>query len=104
MKQRKERKNYTAQEKVAILRRHLIERVPVSDLCEEYQLQPTVFYRWEQDLFEHGALALERKASHSGKAEKQRITQLEAKIQQKNEVLVELMEEHTKLKKTLGER
>jgi transposase-like protein len=32
---RMERKQYTAEEKVAILRRHLLDKVPVSDLCEE---------------------------------------------------------------------
>ena len=32
---RKERKHYTAEEKVAILRRHLLDKVPVSDLCAE---------------------------------------------------------------------
>ena len=36
---RKERKHYTAEEKVAILRRHLLDKVPVSDLCEELGLQ-----------------------------------------------------------------
>ena len=40
---RKPRKNYTPAEKVAILRRHLLDRVPVSDLCDQYQLQPTLF-------------------------------------------------------------
>ena len=29
---KKERKHYTAEEKVAILRRHLLDKVPVSDL------------------------------------------------------------------------
>ena len=42
---KKERRQYTAEEKVAILRRHLLDKVPVSDLCEELGLQPTVFYR-----------------------------------------------------------
>lgn len=102
MSQRKERKNYTAKEKLIILRRHLIEHVPVSELCEQNRIQPTVFYRWQQDLFENGAIALERKNSHVGRAEKQRIAYLEGKLEQKNEVLAELMEEHVKLKKTLG--
>ena len=31
---RKGRKHYTGEEKVAILRRHLLDKVPVSDLCE----------------------------------------------------------------------
>ena len=47
---RKERKHYTAEEKVAILRRHLLDKVPVSDLCEQNGLQPTVFYRWQKEL------------------------------------------------------
>jgi transposase len=46
---RKERKHYTAEEKVAILRRHLLDKVAVSDLCEELGLQPTVFYRWQKE-------------------------------------------------------
>jgi len=40
---RKERKHYTAEENVAILRRHLLDKVPVSDLCEELGLRPAVF-------------------------------------------------------------
>lgn len=100
---RKKRKNYTSQEKVVILKRHLIDRVPVSDLCDEYHLQPTVFYRWQKDFFENGAIALEKSSSRLKKAEEKRIQQLEAKLQTKNEVLSELMEEHIQLKKDLGE-
>jgi transposase len=40
---KKQRKHYTAEEKVAILRRHLPEQVPVSELCDKQGLQPTVF-------------------------------------------------------------
>ena len=100
---RKKRHNYTSQEKVIILKRHLIDRVPISDLCDEYHLQPTVFYRWQKDFFENGAIALEKSSSRLKKAEQKRIQQLEAKIQTKNEVLSELMEEHIQLKKDLGE-
>src|SRR4051794_36901775 len=58
---RKPRKNYTPAEKVAILRRHLIDKVPVSDLCDQHQLQPTVFYAWQRTFFENGAAAFQRK-------------------------------------------
>ncbi len=103
MNERKARKNYTAQEKIAILRQHLVEKVPVSDLCQRHQLQPTLFYRWQQELFENGAAALERKNGRPAHgAEQKKIAALEAKLTQKNEVLSELMEEHVKLKKTLG--
>lgn len=103
---RKERKTYTADEKVVILRRHLIERVPVSQVCEEHQLNSDVFYRWQQQFFENGAAVFqsERKPGpRQPDAQARRIDALEAKLQQKNEVLAELMEEHVALKKSLGE-
>ena len=102
---RKERKHYTAEEKVAILRRHLLDKVPVSDLCEELGLQPTVFYRWQKEFFENGAAAFQGKEppGPSGRGEQKRIEFLEKKIQTKDEVLAELMAEHIALKKSLGE-
>jgi len=101
---RKKRKNYTGQEKVVILKRHLVDQVPVSDLCDEYNLQPTVFYRWQKEFFENGAAAFEKAHGQQKNAEQKRIEQLEAKLRTKNEVLSELMEEHVQLKKDLGER
>ena len=100
---RKQRKNYTGNEKVAILKRHLVDQIPVSDLCDEYQLQPTVFYRWQKEFFENGAAAFEKSNSRKKTSDEKRIAQLEAKLQTKNEVLSELMEENVNLKKDLGE-
>ena len=56
---KKERKRYTAEEEVAILRRHLLEQEPVSKLCDELGLPPTVFCRWQKELFENGATAFQ---------------------------------------------
>jgi transposase len=100
---RKERKHYTVEEKVAILRRHLLDKVPVSDLCDELGLQPTVLYRWQKEFFENGAAAFSGKSRPDHQAEQQRIEFLEKKIQTKDEVLAELMAEHIALKKSLGE-
>lgn len=100
---RKSRKHYTAEEKVAILRRHLLEQEPISKLCEELGLQPTMFYRWQKEFFENGAAALQNKARTHQQAEQERIEYLEKKLQRKDEVLAELMEEHLALKKSLGE-
>ena len=100
---KKQRKNYTAEEKVAILRRHLLEKRPVSDLCDELGLQPTVLYRWQKELFENGAAAFQQKIRPNHHAGQERIAYLEKKIQTKDEVLAELMAEHVALKKTLGE-
>ena len=86
---RKERKHYTAEEKVAVLRRHLLDKVPVSDLCEELSLKPTVFYRWQKEFFENGAAAFQStERPHRQVEEKQkRIDYLEKKVQTKNEGL-----------------
>ena len=96
---KKTRKHYTAQEKVAILRRHLVDKEPVSKLCDERALQPTVFYRWQKEFFENGAAAFQTSNRHSRQPEQERIERLEKKIQTKDEVLAELMAEHMALKK-----
>ena len=57
----KQGKHYTPEEKVAILRRHLLEQVPISELCDKHGLQPTVFYRWQKEFFENGHLPFSRK-------------------------------------------
>ena len=100
---KKTRKHYTADEKVAVLRRHLLEKEPISKLCDELGLQPTMFYRWQKDFFENGAAAFQAKGRADHPAEQERIAYLEKKIQRKDEVLAELMGEHIALKKELGE-
>ena len=99
---RKNRKNYTAEEKVAIIRRRLVDQVPISDLCDEYKLQPTVFYRWQKQFFDNGAAAFDTDRKDDS-ARLDKMAALEKKLALKNEVLSELMEEHIKLKKELGE-
>jgi transposase-like protein len=99
----RKRRKFTARDKVLILKRHLLEKAAVSDLCEEYGIQPTVFYRWQKQFFENGESAFERSSRKKSDAETQRIEFLEAKLKKKNEVLSELMEEHVALKKELGE-
>jgi transposase len=83
----------------------LIDRVPVSTLCDEYQLHPTVFYRWLKQFFENGAAAFgpAPRADKQVEAHEQRIAFLEGRLKKKDEVLAELMEEHVALKKSLGE-
>jgi transposase len=100
---RKPRKNYTPVEKVAILRRHLIDRVPISDLCDQHQLSPTLFYLWQKQFFENGPAAFERKNASPESQHLRTIAALRDKLQRKNEVVAELMEEHIQLKKELGE-
>ena len=105
MSEKRTRRHCTPQEKVAIVKRHLLEGVAISNLCDEYEINPTLFYQWQRQLFENAHLAFDngRKSKSVEDANVRKIEQLEAKVQRKNEVLVELMEEHAALKKSLGE-
>lgn len=101
---KKPRRHFAATEKVAALKRHLLEKVAVSQICTELDISPTVFYGWLKAFFENGHAAFEN--GRKGRAEDskdKKIEQLQAKLQRKNEVLSELLEEHTLLKKELGE-
>ncbi len=99
------RRTFTAQEKAAIVKRHLIDKTPVSDLCDELGLQPTQIYAWQKQFFENAAVAFEKPGSSLKRddAKDRKIVALEAKIQLKNEVVAELLQEHVQLKKELGE-
>ena len=100
------RKHYSAPEKVAILRLHLLEKKPVSDLCDQHGIHPTLFYRWQKEFFENGAAAFDnsgKRRTAVAAAQDRKIAALEEKLQQKNEVLAEVMQEYVQLKKELGE-
>jgi len=97
------RRRFTVEQKMAILRRRLLEQIPISDLCDEYGIQPSAFYRWQQQLFEHGAAAFGPQAKGATAALERKVTTLEEKLTRKNEVLSELMEDYVKLKKALGD-
>jgi transposase len=97
------RRRLTAEEKVRVLKRHLVDKVPVSEICEKEGIQPTQFYHWQKLFFENGAAAFERQDGKKSRQETDRIEALEAKLRKKDEVLGELMEEHVALKKSLGE-
>jgi transposase len=102
----RQRRSFTPEQKVALLRLHLLEKKPISDICQEHNLSVNLFYLWQKQLFENATAAFDpartrRKAGPDAKDRK--IVALEEKLQRKNEVLAELMEEHVQLKKELGE-
>jgi transposase len=102
----RERKTWNAAEKLAILKRHLVEKVPISELCDQYGVHPSHLYYWQAQLFEHGASVFDRKTGRQPSAEcakDRKITHLEAKLAQKNEVISELMEANVREKKLNGE-
>ena len=74
------RKRLSGPEKIAIVKRYLVERMPISGLCDEYGLQPSQIYRWQAAI----------------------VAQKDATLAQKNEIISELMEENILTKKPVG--
>jgi len=101
------RKRFSAEEKVRLLRLHLIEKQPVSQICDQHGVNPNVFYRWQKLFFENGPVAIDqagngRKDSQVKKLQRT-ISTLESKLASKDEVIAEIMESHVQLKKSLGQ-
>jgi len=98
------RRQFSPEQKIKILREHLLDKTPISAVCEKHQLTPTQFYQWQKTFFEHGAAAFAKTAGPRAVSQaEQRITKLEEKLQRKDEVIAEIMAEHILLKKELGE-
>ena len=97
----KKRSHFTAVEKLALIRKHLLEEVPVSQLCDENQIKVSRFYDWQKIFFENGVAAFEVSKRPKKDMREQKIKDLEAKIADRDEGIAELMMEHVKLKKKL---
>lgn len=93
------RRNFSGKKKVEILRRHLVENETVSDICDEYDLNPNLFYRWQKRFFEQGAAAFETKNGSRERKLKRKVSALKKKLAKKDEVIAEIMESHVQLKK-----
>ena len=106
----KKKPNLSGDKKLAILREHLINKTPISEICEKHQITPSSFYRWQQELFTNATDCFTSAKQSKTKQENKRINKLETqldkvnqKLSQRNEVLSELMSDHIALKKSLGE-
>lgn len=102
------RRQFAVDDKATILRRHLVDKVPVSDLCDEYHIQPSLFYLWQRQALENLAAALpdgrrRRGQERAAGGERERIAALEAKLAKKDAIIAEVSEEYLALKKKLGE-
>jgi len=96
------RRHFSGDEKAAILKRYLVEKSALSDLCDEYGIQPNQVYQWQATLFENAATVFQRtsgRVKSEAAANHEKLARLEAKIQEKNEVIAELMEENVRAKK-----
>ena len=95
------RKKFSPEGKIRLLCLHLIEKEPVSDICDRHGFNPNMFYRWQKIFFENGVAAFaqtgtDRKGSYAKKLELQK-AQLKDKLANKDKVIAEIMASHMRL-------
>ena len=101
----KARRNYSGKEKASILKRHLLDKKSVSDICDDISIAPTQFYRWQKEFLENAELAFQKKDRKSnGQIRKleEKVQELEARVKHKDSVIAEITEDYVKLKKNIG--
>lgn len=101
MEEKKNRK-YSNKEKVEILKKYLVNKESASSICEKYGIHPNRIYEWQKQFFENGEKAFEKESVSVEMKYQSDKKRMEEKLQKKDEVLSELMEEHLTLKKKLG--
>jgi len=101
----KRQQRHTAEDKAKILKLHLVEQVPLSQICEDFKISPTTFYNWQKKLFEHAPslLAPSKPCPSLEKKKDEKIKSLEAKLAHKDDVLREAVEALVMSKKHSGE-
>ncbi len=101
-KSRRKYKSFTPEQKLAAVRQHLIDKIPVTEVCASVGIQPSVYYGWQKAFFERGNTELKPNKANADsrvKALEKKVKLLESRLTQKNDVLAELMEEHVAFKK-----
>lgn len=101
----KTRRHFTPEQKAQIVRRHVAGKEPVSNLADEFGLQPSLIHGWVNLVLAQAERVFDRPNGkrRQEEAEARKVAQLEAKLVTKNEVIAELMQEHVQLKKELGD-
>ena len=90
----------SAEDKVSAVKSHLLEQIPVSEICDELGVDPNRFYEWQSQLFQKGASAL--RLDKEIKKLETKVETLESKLLRKDQVVSELIEELMDSKKKNG--
>ena len=89
---KKKQNRYNSELKIKLLKAHLVGKESVSSLCEKHNVKPSVYYTWQKDLFASDQMVFDQ--PRKGKDQSAlKLVEIEKKLQAKNEVLAELMEE-----------
>ena len=96
------RKHLSPQQKVIILREHLENQVPLSQLSERYQVHVNLLYKWKRQLFESASDIFSQVQVHESQGLQGKVVPtLRDRLKDKDQLISELVEENIALKKSL---
>lgn len=99
----RERKHYSPEQKVLILRELLENDMPISQLAEKYQVHVNDIYNWEKKLFEGAKDIFQSKPGNQKQTsfEQKKIEKLESKLKDRDEAIAMLLKENIEIKKNI---
>ncbi len=101
---KRHRRRHTAEQKAELLRQHVADKKPVSEICNEAQIQPSLFYNWQRELLAGAPSVFStRRAPSREKELEEEVSRLESKVARKDQIIAEVTEEYVKLKNGHGE-
>ena len=96
-------RQFTAEQKVSILREHLLEKKLISEVCAAHELQPSVFYDWQRKFFENGPAAFSEVSDREKQRLQEQVAALQQRLDHKDRVIAAVTDEFVRVKKGLGE-
>jgi transposase-like protein len=96
-----EKKRYTSEQKIIILRELLENNTPISQVAEKYNVHVNDIYNWKKKLFENAASVFEPKSPAVNSAQQKKIEKLEEKLKKNADAINWLVSENIELKKNL---
>jgi len=98
----KTKRRYTSEEKTMILREHLENKVPISDIAERYDLHPNAIYKWKKQMFETAPDSLSGTGKRANKellSARRRIEELEKTLAIRESLIADLVADSISMKK-----
>jgi transposase-like protein len=98
------RKKYTAEQKVKIVREHLVNRVPISELAARYGINPTLIHNWQKQLFEGATETFATKRGPQAvptAKQKAREEKLDVRLRERESLISDLLLDNLRLKKNI---
>jgi transposase len=101
------RKNLTPDQKLAAVRERLMDKVPISEICEKYNCAPSNFYKWQNSVLNDTAEVLEKKKNANLESRQLNnamvlISKLQKRLEEKNAAIAELVDDNIRQKKNLN--